>query len=242
MLKWNLASFAPALEMNDEGFLLAAWNGMERLLIFIPQRFTTNPEWKVRGSVVIASVTGPGPFPGSDCEFSSCSHRYLPSHYKLSRWKMNIFPPTILFSPCNRFLHLSGSTKKPLPQIIQQPRTFLSLFHFCVLHIWEEIHLPDHISKCLKTWPAPLNNVVSVMFTSFESFWALTGFMCVFWALSLQVMGSLIQPSLTLFYHFTQGTHDILHCGGGDRHAKGKRSSSAFPWRLPSMHLAQMSW
>lgn len=236
MFKWNLASFVPALEMNDERFLLAAWNGKEQLLIFIPQRFTTNPEWKVRGSVVIASVTGPGPFPGSDCEFSSCSHRYLPSHYKLSRWKMNIFPPTILFPPCNTFFTNLAAQKKPLPQIIL---TFLSLFHFCVLYIWEEIHLPDHISKCLKTWPAPLNNVVSVMFTSFESFGALTTFMCVFWALSLslQLMGSLIQPSLTLFYHFTQGTHDILHCGGGDRHAKGKRSNSAFPWSLPRMHL-----
>lgn len=151
--------------------------------------------------------------------------------------KWTFSPQQYFFPPATDFFTYLAAQKKPLPQIIQQPRTFLSLFHFCVLHIWEEIHLPDHISKCLKTWPAPLNNVVSVMFTSFESFGALTAFMCVFWALSLHVMGSLIQPSLTLFYHFTQGTHDILHCGGGDRHAKGKRSSSAFPWRLPSMHL-----
>lgn len=144
--------FAPTLEMNDGGFLLAtrkAWNSLERLLIFRPQRFTTNPEWKVRGSAVIASVTGPGPFPGSDCEFSSCSHRYLLSHYKLSRWKMNIFPPTIL-SHLQHFLNLSFSTKNPLPQIIQQPKPFTSSFHFFVLHIQEEIHLPDHILKWLR--------------------------------------------------------------------------------------------
>lgn len=141
------------LEMNDGGILLAtrkAWNSLERLLIFRPQRFTTNPEWKVRGSVVIASVTGPGPFPGSDCEFSSCSHRYLLSHYKLSRWKMNIFPPTILFPTCNTFLTYLSAQKNSLPQIIQQPKPFTSSFHFCVLHIREEIHLPDHILKWLR--------------------------------------------------------------------------------------------
>jgi len=154
ILKWTLVSFAPALEMNDEGFLLAAWNGTERLLIFLPQRFTTNPEWKVRGSAVIASVPGTGPFPGSDWEFSSCSHRYLPSHYKLSRWKMNIFPPTILFPPATLSLPIWQHTKKAFTS--NSTKCFVLVSFLCFVRLgrnpstWSYFQMPQNVTGTIE--------------------------------------------------------------------------------------------